>query len=445
MALEALQPERIEEIFADGVDRTDVFTVLALANMAVERLRHADTSALSREERRYYARGVEALRNETDAAAVDAARQLDTAGHEAESGFFTAAGWMRHHLQLSSAESRVRMQIVRLYDALPAWERAARRGDLGVEQVRLAARTFARTAIRDSFIDQSDRLLDDAINQPFRRFEQLLSNLRELADPDTSRRESEHRHRSRRLTLRREPDGSWRLSARFGDVQGAEINEILAHYNDAEWRTDWHTARQHHGDNADISLDQLDRTDPQRRADALHQALLAAAANPGKGKQPLPTLNVLIDGDTLTTELTGGDHDPARYRDMVCRTQDGEPLPIAEASTMALFAHLRRVVLDSAGTIIDLGRRSRLFTGAARDAVMLTHETCIWFGCDAPIRRTQADHHIEWLRHQGRSSPHNGGPLCGRHNRLKERHRYRVVRRPDGDYDITHPDGTPLT
>ncbi len=445
MALEALQPERIEEIFSDGVDLTDPFTVLALANLSVARLRHTDTSQLSEVERRHYSRGVEALRNEADAAAVDAARELDQAGHEAAAGFFTAAGWMRHHLQLSSSESRVRMQIVRLYNTLPAWEHAARTGDLGVEQARLAARTFARTAIRQAFIDQSDRLLDDAINQPFRRFEQLLANLRALADPDTSRHEAVRRHQSRRLTLRREPDGTWRLTARFGDLQGAEINEILAHHNDAEWRTDWHHARQHHGDTADIGVDQLDRTDPQRRADALHQALLAAAGNPGEGTQPLPTLNVLIDWDTFTTELTGGEHDPARYRDVVCRTQGGDPIPIAEASTMALFAHLRRVVLDSASTVIDLGRRSRLFTGAARDAVMLTHQTCIWFGCEAPIRRTQADHHIEWLRHHGRSDPHNGGPLCGPHNRLKHRHRYHIVRRPDGEYDITHPDGTPLT
>ena len=73
---------------------------------------------------------------------------------------------MRHHLQLSNVESRVRMQIVRLYDTLPAWEHAARNGDLGLEQIRLAARTFARTTIRQAFIDQSDELLDDAINKP---------------------------------------------------------------------------------------------------------------------------------------------------------------------------------------------------------------------------------------------------------------------------------------
>ncbi|MEL6893412.1 MAG: HNH endonuclease signature motif containing protein [Actinomycetota bacterium] len=172
--------------------------------------------------------------------------------------------------------------------------------------------------------------------------------------------------------------------------------------------------------------------------------VLAAASNPADGAGPLPTLNILIDDTTLTTHLTGNDHDPGRYAAMVCRTQDGEWLPIAEASSAALFAHLRRVVLDRAGVVIDLGRRSRLFTGAAREAVMLTHSTCVWFGCDAPIRRTHADHAVEWARRSGTTSPDNGEPLCAAHNLLKERRRYRIHREPDGQFTITAHDGSPL-
>jgi len=38
---------------------------------------------------------------------------------------------------------------------------------------------------------------------------------------------------------------------------------------------------------------------------------------------------------------------------------------------VSLWALLRRVVIDSKGVVIELGRTSRLFTGHARDAVML--------------------------------------------------------------------------
>jgi hypothetical protein len=33
-----------------------------------------------------------------------------------------------------------------------------------------------------------------------------------------------------------------------------------------------------------------------------------------------------------------------------------------------LWEHIRRVVRDASGVVIDMGRRSRLFTGAARQA-----------------------------------------------------------------------------
>ena len=444
MALDVLEPAHIEELFNDGVDLSDPFTVLALANLSVERLRNANTSDLSVVERRFFNQGVEALRNQADAAAIDAVRGLVAEGHEADAGYHTPAAWMRHHLQLSKVEARVRMQIVRLLDAHPNWERQVRNGQVGIDHLRAAARTHSLTNVREAFDAQADQLLDDAMNLSFERFDELLANLRRLADAEASARSAERRREGRHLTMRQQPDGSWRLTARFGDVQGAEINHVLAHFIDAEWRVDWHDARELLGADAAIDVSHLARTEPQRRADALHNALLAAAEHPGAGQAALPVLNILIDHDTFETELTGGAHDPARYRDMTCRTQHGDPLPIAEATSMALLAHIRRVVYDTAGTVIDLGRKQRLFTGAAREAVMLPHTTCIWHGCDAPIRRCQADHNTEWGHQSGTTSPHNGAPLCGAHNRLKHRMRYTISRDADGSFEICHPDGTPL-
>ena len=38
----------------------------------------------------------------------------------------------------------------------------------------------------------------------------------------------------------------------------------------------------------------------------------------------------------------------------------------------ALLGHVRRTVIDSRGVVVDLGRRERLFTGAAADADTLS-------------------------------------------------------------------------
>jgi hypothetical protein len=107
-------------------------------------------------------------------------------------------------------------------------------------------------------------------------------------------------------------------------------------------------------------------------------------------------------------------------------------------ASAVLERHIRRVVLDSSGTIIDLGRRSRHFRGAAREAVMLLTTTCIWIGCDRPTTWCDADHSLGWNAH-GNTVPRNGQPLCHAHNNLKE-HGYHVHRDNHGNWHITDPD-----
>ena len=98
------------------------------------------------------------------------------------------------------------------------------------------------------------------------------------------------------------------------------------------------------------------------------------------------------------------------------------------------------VVIDSAGNVIDYGRRRRLFTGAARDAVMLHSPRCTWSGCDTTSSYCNADHTIDW-QHGGPTTTTNGGPLCPRHDRTKNRG-YKLRRDPNGTWHTYRPDGT---
>ncbi|NQY56068.1 MAG: hypothetical protein HRT86_06200 [Ilumatobacteraceae bacterium] len=104
---------------------------------------------------------------------------------------------------------------------------------------------------------------------------------------------------------------------------------------------------------------------------------------------------------------------------------------------------IRRVVYDTQGVVTDLGRRSRLFTGAAREAVMLLATECVWAGCDRPVSWCDADHSLSWGAH-GATVPRNGGPLCRAHNLQKE-HDFRVHRDTNGQWHTHCPDGTEIT
>ena len=124
---------------------------------------------------------------------------------------------------------------------------------------------------------------------------------------------------------------------------------------------------------------------------------------------------------------------------MVSRTQSGRRLHPDDAVNAALANHIRRVVYDSSGIVIELGRRSRLFRGSSRDAVMLLLTMCVWIGCDQPVAWCDADHSLGWKAH-GATVPRNGQPLCNGHQHLKEAG-FQVYRDDRGHWPVIDPEG----
>jgi hypothetical protein len=280
-------------------------------------------------------------------------------------------------------------------------------------------------------------LLVDALQLSFGEFEANVRRWQRCADAVGAEEQSERNRLQRHADIRRCDNGSWTVSASLDDLAGVEFCEIFGHYVQAEFDADWAEASERVG--ATATMLDLARTQSQRCGDALVAMAKAAAACPPWSKRPLPTVNILIDQASFEAHLLGEQIDPLDYRDVVCRTQSGHQLHTADAVAVALVAHVRRVVYDTQGVVIDLGRRQRLFTGAARDAVMLLATVCAWTGCDAKAQWCQADHSISWKAH-GPTVPRNGGPLCRRHNHLKE-HGYRIHRDQHGTWHTHHPDG----
>ena len=106
-----------------------------------------------------------------------------------------------------------------------------------------------------------------------------------------------------------------------------------------------------------------------------------------------------------------------------------------------LTGHVRRVVMDSRGVIIDYGTKQRLFTGLARQAAMLMYRTCEAPGCNMPAAWSQVDHNIEWYE-GGRTDQNNRAIGCGTHNRLKHREKWRIRRDHRGHAYTLRADGT---
>jgi len=125
----------------------------------------------------------------------------------------------------------------------------------------------------------------------------------------------------------------------------------------------------------------------------------------------------------------------------MCNLSTGAAIHPSVALRALLTGHVRRVVVDSANVVTELGTRRRVFTGAAREAALLLSNFCDHAGCEIRARHGQVDHMIGWAE-GGTTSQHNAQSRCGPHNRFKHREGWRTKRDERGrTYDIK-PDGT---
>ena len=109
----------------------------------------------------------------------------------------------------------------------------------------------------------------------------------------------------------------------------------------------------------------------------------------------------------------------------------------------AIHGWVQRVVVDPKGHVINLGRKSRLFRGPSRDAVLLSGDRCNGPGCHARHNGIQIDHLKPW-QHFGRTDQDNAGPDCGWCNRIKHIGHFDVTRDETG-WHWYRPDGTEIT
>lgn len=391
------------------------------------------------------------VQRRTEARIAALVRKLETDRAHTADGHASVRGLLRAEYKASDAEITHAVRCARLIDDLPEVMEALYAGEIGVAQARALGQARSNPRCGDRLVDHADILLGHAKTLCYDDFHLCVRRWEMLADADGAHRAAEATHERRRVSIV-EHEGVGHIVGSGGALDTAEMIEIWQRYCDAEFTADWTATTQLHGDEACTAL--MPRTDAQRRWDALKQIFLDAAATPAAAQRPEPTLNIVIDAATFEATLArmGLVPDPAdssqpplpqppvdRWR---CETRDGTLVDPCQAVAAALHGHVRRVVLDAAGTVIDLGRRRRLFTGSAREAVLLQSCRCVWPGCHLPAGRCQTDHNQPW-QHAGPTRSANGSPLCARHNRWKN-HGYHVWRDPNGSWHTYRPDGTEI-
>jgi hypothetical protein len=434
----------VSDLLEPGVD-PDV--ALKALEAAVGMVQAVDLDGLSPKEELALVGRLEKLRRRLDHGTDRTVAHLDASAAFSLDGHKTAKGALKAIGRLSGSEAHGRVQTSRALPRLPLVEAAYGRGEIPTEHVRAIARTIANPRVAEWVPDADPIFAHHATELGYDDFLAALRQWEALADADGADQSAERCHERRSGSLQGSAiDGSFRLESNHGSLQGAAMAEIFERFETAELHADWSAAREIHGD--DARVEHLERTPAQRRADAIFEIFRRAAA--AEGCSPVPLVNVVVDQDTFEDELRRSAgvevrSDPNEELARRCHAMDGTSLRPAEAVAAALVGHVRRVVVDSAGTVIDLGRRQRLFTGSARDAAFLQALLrgpgglgCLWPGCDGRGQNLQADHRDPACR-GGPTNTDNSDAYCGFHNRTKE-HGFRPVRDPDGTWTIHRPD-----
>jgi hypothetical protein len=232
------------------------------------------------------------------------------------------------------------------------------------------------------------------------------------------------------------------IDGKGGTAQGAQVQEVFDAFYEAEFLADWEQGVAIHGEAMNRSL--LARR--MRSAASMRCMRLAAGAATARagGDGGGPVVNLVWDFASFEHQLVlaaGGS--PAPLDPNVphfCRTAAGVPVDPRDALIAALVGQVRRVVVDSAGVIVNMGRKQRLFTGAVREAILALQIRCMWTGCRA--RPREVDHLIPWAR-GGLTDAANAGGGCGHHNRWKARG-YSTTRDAEGVFHHYRPDGTEI-
>lgn len=391
-------------------------------------------------------------------------------------GVFSSAhrsmsGYLRATLNCSDATATADRKLGRLLTAHPQVGDALWAGHITVDAAEQIARLQANPRVREWLPVVVPVLVDLAEHSSHQELRDEVTNLIAELDQDGAFDALADSVEGRRATVV-EVGGTLVVSASGGDaVRAAQIQAIFDQFTDAEYRRDLEARRAEHGDATDQHP--LPRTAAQRKFDALMAIFAAATASPDGQALPDVVVNIVVDDQTVHDTLAhagivlpSGDHveldddgtirnetglltglagelaaDPEAFLSRRCETSTGSPIHPSVVLRALLTGHVRRVVVDSQGVIVDYGTRRRLFTGLARHAAMLLARTCEAPGCDHPADWSHIDHNIEW--HQGGPTDQaNRNITCNFHNNRKHRERWRTRRDARGRAYTLRADGT---
>jgi hypothetical protein len=380
-------------------------------------------------------------------------REFDACFEEAGGGlgFRSSAHWLSWRLGIGLGTARDQIRVARALEKLPAIAAAMERGALSYSKVRAASRIATP--------ENEKRILEFALEATASDLERLVQVWRRTDRVDRVRSdhsletegERDARRRERReLSIRVDLDGSYVVTGRLEPEVGALLRRAVEAASQALYRSKEgdlpETPRTSRGQRWADAIGLVARVALQGGEAAVNgEGDLAdgedgpaeAEGDPARGERPngsVPalarTLRTLGRGDRfqvvvhVDAEVLGGaparaGEAPlgtgARYGDGRCWLGE-ERVGVSAETARRLSCDAARLLMthDADGSVLDVGRRSRVVTAPIRRALEYRDGGCRFPGCGLRICEP---HHIHQWAHGGETRLDNLVLLCPRHHR----------------------------
>jgi hypothetical protein len=313
--------------------------------------------------------------------------------------------WLRHQLHVHPREAAQLVGMARGLRDLPTVDQAFAQGEISPAHVAVITRTARQVGV-EHVTESEDLLVAVARRYDPEKLRIAAQRLRYCVDPDGAGRDAVKAYEKRELSV---APTIWGMVAVQGLLDPHSRATVLA-------ALDSLTAPPRDDD---------PRTAGQRRADALTE-LCRLALDSGTLPQvngEKPHLLVTVSYESLVGQLGA---EPAHL------AWTG-PISAADARLLACDCAVIPAVLDSAGDVLDIGRKSRTWPIAIRRAIEVRDRTCRHANCATPAEHCDIHHKVHWAD-GGPTNYHNGILACRNHH--TQIHKYGATVRPDGQFTV---------
>jgi hypothetical protein len=329
-------------------------------------------------------------------------------------GQASAASWLRKLVSVTDIDAGRLVTLARRLHRAPVIAAAVAAGNLSVARAEALVRPMGNPRVRAAFARQEQALLDATAGLDADDVVAFAKEWERRFDFDGPKPNDEA-HDSR-CTITQNENGRWSLSAdltvEHGSMVAAELQAIVDQLRA----------------NGTVEGDELPKG-PRLRGAALAEMAARSSGNED-ANAAAPTAMVIVPIETLQADDDDREVRPAKL--------DGTPLTGQGMRKLLCDCVLHKLVVDSRGAILRLGRSHRTASNEQRLYLAVRDGGCVFPGCHQPPSRCRV-HHIDWwVRDHGRTDVERMCLLCDHHHDLIHREIWAVDLLADGDAQWTH-------